>query len=372
MAHSAEELSYIVCDTYEAASQAASELSEHSTLILDCEGRDLGMPGGALSVIAIGDETASKVFLFDTLALSDKAHALLAPFLSILGRRDITKLTWDGRADFYEIAEAYGVQMEGVLDLQLAEVVQRGRRKRKGSWRETHTIDYFRGMKDELEADPAALEGIHRVYGLDRCAGLYKLIGKGEGKNRECLILVTSMQRFEVDIGPADDVVALHCTDAWMKRPLPPTLLEYSAHDIQLIAKVYARFQKKGTYLNDPEAMMAMTERYMKTYPTRELRAKHALLDLCKFVPLEVLTAPQEGVPKFECARCERVLSLSSFATAEGTHADEVGEIAPPPADPQAETAHTIAQRLTLCRLCHIVARRGKEEALGEWVTLLD
>ncbi|RPD55495.1 hypothetical protein L226DRAFT_574537 [Lentinus tigrinus ALCF2SS1-7] len=353
----ADEPTYILCDTYEAASQAVVELSQCSTLIVDCEGRDIGMPGGALSIIAVGDRSGSPLFLFDVLALSDKSHALLAPFLSILRRPDITKVMWDGRADSFEIAETYGVQMGGVLDLQLVEVVQRGRRLRKDGWRRNHTIDYFKDTKDELTADPASLEGIHRVYGLERCLGLYRLIKKGEGKNSE--------------------VVAQHGTDVWLQRPLPPTLLEYSAHDIQLIAKLFARFQKKGQYLNDPEALKAMSARYMEVYSSRELTAKHVPLDLCKFVPLEVLAPPKDGVSRFECARCERVLSLASFSTApvasvKIVDADDAAPSVEREPEPEAQDNTVAKQRLTLCRLCHLVAREKSEADLGEWVAISD
>ncbi|KAI0717816.1 ribonuclease H-like domain-containing protein [Cerioporus squamosus] len=354
----AQETSYILCDTYESASQAADQLSACSAVIVDCEGRDLGMPGGALSLIAIGDATASQIFLLDALTLSDATHPLLAPLLTILRRPDVTKLMWDGRADFTEIAEAYGVRMEGVLDLQLVEVVQRGRRKRKG-YRQEHTAYYFRDIKDELEGDPAALEGVHRLYGLERCAWEYKLIKKGEGKNHE--------------------VVAMHeqdRTEVWMQRPLPSALLEYSAHDIHIIAQLFARFQKKGHYLDDDEALKAMSARYMEAYPTRELRAKHAPLDLCKFVPLDVLAPPPDGMPKFECARCERMLSLRCFSTA--ARPDSKGNpdaAAPAGSEPEVtsqEDQTTVTQRFTLCRLCKLLARLNSETTLGEWVATTD
>ncbi|TFK84655.1 hypothetical protein K466DRAFT_526996 [Polyporus arcularius HHB13444] len=355
---------YTLCDTYEAASLAAEELSASSTLIVDCEGRDIGMPDGALSIIAIGDATASKIFLFDVLALTDPADPLLAPLRSLLRRPDITKLMWDGRADFTEIAEAYGVRMEGVLDLQLVEVAQRWRRKRKGCRRQQHTADYFKSLKDELTEDPAALDGIHRLYGLEHCAGMYGLIKKGEGKNHE--------------------VVAMHeqdRTEMWMQRPLPEALLAYSAHDIHIIAQLFARFEKKGHYLDDQEALKAISARYMEACPTRELRAKHAQLDLCKFVPLDVLTPPPDGIPTFECARCERVLSLRCFSTAARPPSDsEESKAAGPASDAAApagltseevtaeEGQTTITWRLTLCRLCSLLARRHSEAALGEWV----
>ncbi|EJF59684.1 hypothetical protein DICSQDRAFT_171859 [Dichomitus squalens LYAD-421 SS1] len=276
MSQTTGSMRYTLCDTYEAAAEASDALSRHETLILDCEGRDIGMPDGELGIIAIGDSTASHVYLFDTLALSNKQHPLLSRLFTLLRRPDIMKLVWDGRSDFFEIADTYGVLMQGVVDLQLAEAAQRARlnpRKRKG-FRAGHTLKYFKKMQDELLAEPAALEGIHRLFGLEHCAGIFQALDESGGKD------------------PA--VVAMHYErggDMWMLRPLPAPLLRYSCHDIEMIAAMYARFSKFG-YLKPLDELKATTERYLHSYPTRELRALHASLDLCKFVPMDVLTPP--------------------------------------------------------------------------------
>ena len=175
---------FTLCATYMAAARAAEELSRHGTLILDCEGRELGMPGGALGIIAIGDSTASHIFLFDTLALSDPRHPLLIPLLTLLRRPDVLKVVWDGRSDWLEIAGTYGIYMEGVLDLQLVEVAQRARRphNKKGGVRAKHTVEYFKKLKDE---PLASFDGIHRLFGLEQCARFYQLLHGDGGKDRE-------------------------------------------------------------------------------------------------------------------------------------------------------------------------------------------
>lgn len=179
---------YTVCATYSDVAAAVQELSRDPNLILDCEGRELGMPGGALSIIAIGNATASRIFLFDVLALSYKSEPSLAPLFALLRSPDVTKVVWDGRSDFLEIADTYGVPMGGVVDLQLAEVAQRARTikpsQKKKTWRHGHTTDYFKRIQTELDADPSALDGIFRLYGLDHCAMLYHIVGKTGGKDR--------------------------------------------------------------------------------------------------------------------------------------------------------------------------------------------
>ena len=185
---------FILCTSYLAAALAAQELSRHDTVILDCEGRELGMPGGALSLIAIGDSTASHIFLFDVLALSNRWNPLLLPLFALLRRPDIVKVVWDGRADFSEIAETYGVCMESVLDLQLAEVAQRARRPHsmKAGMRAKHTLDYFKNLKDEpLDT----FDGIHRLFGLEQCARFYQLLRGDAGKDREPSPFPSSLPR---------------------------------------------------------------------------------------------------------------------------------------------------------------------------------
>ncbi|KAI1790034.1 ribonuclease H-like domain-containing protein [Ganoderma leucocontextum] len=339
---------FTLCATYKAAARAAEELSRHDTLILDCEGRELGWPGGALSIIAIGDSTASRIFLFDTLSLSDKRHPLLLPLFALLRRSDVVKVVWDGRSDFLEIAGTYGVYMEGVLDLQLVEVAQRARRghNKKGGRRAKHTVDYFKKLKGE---PLAAFDGIHRLFGLEQCAGFYQLLHGNGGKD------------------PA--VTAMHQenqSDMWMQRPLPPPLLRYSAHDIEMIALVYDRFGpgKQGNYLKPFQELMAMSARYMQAYPTRELRALHVPLDLCRFLPLDVLTAPPAGGARYRCARCERMLSLPCFLT---THVQAT------PAGSRGRGGASNSQplvRLSLCRLCDLLARRNAERIVREWIEI--
>ncbi|KAM5539782.1 hypothetical protein V8D89_006595 [Ganoderma adspersum] len=333
---------FILCTTYVAAALAAEELSRHDTVILDCEGRELGMPSGALSLIAIGDSTASHIFLFDTLALPDRRHPLMSPLFALLRRPDIVKVVWDGRADFSEIAETYGVCMEGVLDLQLAEIAQRARRphSRKGGVRAKHTLDYFKKLKDEpLES----FDGIHRLFGLEQCARFYQLLRGDGGKDPAVMAMHEDQQ-----------------SAMWMQRPLPPPLLHYAAHDIELIALVLDRFGpgEQGDYLGQLPELLAMSAQYMLAYPMRELRALHVPLDLCRFLPLDVLDAPPARAPRYGCARCMRMLSLACFLTTRA-QAEPVGG--------EASGSQRLV-RLSLCRLCNLLARRNAEVIVRGWL----
>ncbi|KAH9915154.1 ribonuclease H-like domain-containing protein [Epithele typhae] len=317
-----------LCSTYEGAAKAAGELSSSSTLILDCEGRDIGMPGGALGLLALGNEDASLIYLFDVVALSDPKHPLLAPLLQLLQREDIVKVVWDGRNDILEIFETYNVVVRGVLDLQVAEVVHRQNipKTHTKSIRVQHTPDYFKKLKSEIEEDPAMLEGIYRLLGLDRCAKLFHAIDGKAGKDP----VVTKMHEEQE-------------SEMWMTRPLPAHLLKYSARDIELLALMHRRFRSNG-YLRDIELLKQTSRRYLDVYPTRELRALHSPLHLTKFMPLDVLRAPSPGL-RIVCVRCTRGLSPDCFSTrVEGKQ----------------------KQRAACCRLCALLVRKEGEQV--EWV----
>lgn len=144
----------------------------------------------------------------------------------------------------------------------------------------------------------------------------------------------------------------------WMQRPLPSPLLHYAAHDIELIALVLERFGpgEQGNYLARLPELLAMSARYMLVYPTRELRALHVPLDLCRFLPLDILDALPARAPRYGCARCMRMLSLACFV-AGYIHVLPFGE-AP-------VYGSQCLVRFSICRLCNLLARRNAETTAG-------
>ena len=136
----------------------------------------------------------------------------------------------------------------------------------------------------------------------------------------------------------------------WTNRPLPSVLLQYAAHDIEVIARLYKRFLKasRNSFFANLPALKAASMRYMSVYTTREMHALHEPQDLLRFMPLDVLDAPDPSAPRYRCGRCERELSISCFKT---------------------EIAGGLKTRMSLCRLCVLLARRRKEASLGEWIS---
>ncbi|KDQ53924.1 hypothetical protein JAAARDRAFT_209689 [Jaapia argillacea MUCL 33604] len=118
-------VSYTLCDTGVAVEQAVSHLMASPFVLLDCEGRDLGKRGGALSLICIGTSKAETIYVFDVPTLSQSGSSI-ATLFELLRSKEVKKVMWDGRMDFVSILDTFGVGIENVVDLQVAEVVSRG------------------------------------------------------------------------------------------------------------------------------------------------------------------------------------------------------------------------------------------------------
>jgi exonuclease 3'-5' domain-containing protein 1 len=128
---------YTLCDTLELVDQAVRTLSQSSVIFLDCEGQVLGQTDGILSLIGLGvthenmdGDIELSIFLVDVLAFAHNSDMALylRPLFEILSSEAIHKVVFDGRMDASELLHGYGVQLRGVLDLQIADVMSRKKR----------------------------------------------------------------------------------------------------------------------------------------------------------------------------------------------------------------------------------------------------
>lgn len=169
-------LKYVYCDSPAKYASAVWSLRAESYLILDCEGYNLGRAGGCVTLICVGSPFAEHIFLFDLLSPIISQHDIY-PLLQLLCDPSILKVVWDGRMDYLEIFTTYGVALDGVLDLQVAEVVSRSSIRGKGEKDRIARLpkSYLYSRNSEQYRD------LYAVIGLQRCwtdCGYAKEVGK--------------------------------------------------------------------------------------------------------------------------------------------------------------------------------------------------
>ncbi|KAI5995950.1 ribonuclease H-like domain-containing protein [Pisolithus albus] len=327
----AKQTKFVYCNDLPSVAHATRILADSPVLIIDCEGRNIGVLGGALSLVCIGTERAEQIFVFDVLALEPfKSH--LQPLLRILTDSAVKKVMWDCRNDFLEIQNEYNVMMTGIIDIQLAEIQARTTVKREGDFQ--HKCRFTRGgcsvpLQTIIQNAELFFE-VHRLQGMDACirqAGL-----PTAGKDPE--------------------VIAMHRaagSSVWMNRPLPPKLLAYAAHDIELIGALYEDFKRSAwiTPTNEP-LLVVQSMRYAYSLFYQGRVPDDDPLGQAAVLPLDVLS--ESPVPKVRCHGCHRTLSLSCYSVRKQGGGLEV--------------------RSNICRVCQIKLLMKRAKYPITWITI--
>ena len=159
---------YYMCNTFADCHFAYQILYQAPFLILDCEGNNLGRAGGCVSLICVGTPLAEHIFIFDTLspALSPRDFA---PLWHLFSSPVIVKIVWDGRMDYLELWSSYGVRLECVLDLQVAEVVSRTTMRGEGEQHRLGRLATSFFSKNAVQKHKEQYEGINVLIGLQQC-----------------------------------------------------------------------------------------------------------------------------------------------------------------------------------------------------------
>lgn len=158
------DIDFTYCDKEIDLLEATKSLQDSSILFFDCEGEDMGAQSGHLWLISLGTASpgSQRIYLFDVLAIGTEG---LKPIFDILASKKIQKVVFDGRMDQSALYHEYGVTMQNVVDLQLADIKSRPRRGEK------------RGSKEQLDR---LLRYIPR-YEMDAHRGLYQKVQRLAG-----------------------------------------------------------------------------------------------------------------------------------------------------------------------------------------------
>jgi len=319
---------FTLCTTPSSVANAIATLSRSEYLVLDCEGKDIGRKDGVLSLLCIGTPRAEHIFIFDALALTfTNASSALGPLLNLLRSDRMLKIVWDGRQDFLELLDCYGVGLCGVVDLQIAEVVSRSgvrgeNEKMRLSRLATGYLSY-RVVKEKRKE----LDGMHIVIGMQRCL---------------------EQTRLSNYVMKDEEVVAMHKANGsakWLERPVEPKLLQYAANDIYAIDLLYNYFLQHNWInpVNFP-LLLAQSQRYTRTQWQQGRTDDTHPFRMGSLLPLDVLNAPRGTLGG--CAGCARMLSLGCFETMR-----QQGTV-----------------RKSRCRLCNVIASKRKLPPDEEWI----
>ncbi|KAJ7098314.1 ribonuclease H-like domain-containing protein [Mycena epipterygia] len=278
------DIDFTYCDKEIDLLEITKSLQDCPILFLDCEGEDMGVQSGHLWLISLGTASpgSQRIYLFDVLAIGTEG---LKAVFDILASNQIQKVVFDGRMDQSALYHEYGVTMQNVLDLQLADIKSRPQRGEK------------RGSKEQLDR---LLRYIPRSE-IDANRELYqkvqRLVGLGDAF-REHKVKVDEVR------------LATKASGRKIEWTNPPSreLLIYAANDIWLIASLWSHLAQSG-YLD--KRLPVESLRYVTIWngrqPVREeIYKKHGLL------PLNILD-PVSDRNTLRCTGCERDLPKNCF-----------------------------------------------------------
>ncbi|KAJ7450636.1 ribonuclease H-like domain-containing protein [Mycena latifolia] len=280
---------FVFCDQTTDLPAVIQSLQGSPTLFLDCEGSDLGVKTGRLSLISLGIPATmpeeQRVYLIDAQTLGTSG---LRPIFEFLESSDIRKVVFDGRMDQSALFHEHHVTLQNVVDLQLADITSRPLRgETEGSTKQIDRLPPYLPFNE--------VQGKRWLYGK-----VHKLAGLGQ-----------ALTEHTVDV--SESQLALKTTsqamhEDWERRPLSRSHLAYAANDIYLISRLWSHFVPAG-YLgaNIPEQSLRYVRMWVNAQPDEGDAYKlHALL------PLAILDAPM-GATK-QCSGCERLLPQPSFS----------------------------------------------------------
>ncbi|THH29156.1 hypothetical protein EUX98_g5031 [Antrodiella citrinella] len=289
---------YTYVQEYNQLPEVISALTKSPHLLLDCEGRSIGSSEGALSLISVGTAGSKVIFVIDVLRLCDPTNPHFRKFLAILQDPGTLKVVWDGRMDYAEIYATFGIQLLGVLDLQIAEVMARTTVKQEEDYKRRGRL---RRIFDKTIMNDRQLRPLMNDFYLVN--GLQGIIKE---------------EHIVDNIAKDDEVQALHKagnSHFWLDRPLPSNFLEYAATDIMMVSLTYEYFiKKRWVTTSNFLSLEKQSHRYMAYYNGRGKRVEADELGTIRFLPLDVIHYDTDPT-QYQCHICFRMLNLYCFET---------------------------------------------------------
>jgi len=237
-------------------------------LVLDCEGKTLGVEGGTLSLIILRalEPEISKTYLIDTISLTKDQ---LNPIFDIIQSSSVTKMN--------------------------------SRRQRgENQWKQISRLLAFLPGR-EVYRKQYFYSAVHKLSGLEGCVGEHKIIKIQ--KNDPSKDGFDSVMR---EVYP--DILSVTHSD-WLIRPLSEQYLRYSSRDAYLISMLYAHFKERG-YINN-HRLSTQSARYVSIFQgarplVTDIFHRHCLL------PLHILDYNGSAETR-PCISCRRSLPQTAY-----------------------------------------------------------
>ena len=273
-------------------SELKGKLAERNTfLAVDCEGDSLSRKG-ALTIITVATE--EKAYIFDVLKLGQLVFS--SGLGEILEDKSHEKLTFDCRQDSDALWHQFKVKLNGVLDLQLLEVIYRRENPTASSTVNTLKLSNSNKRGGRRNRRSQRTDEVERINGFGRCIELYlqdEKLTKIKDKGKELLM--------------KDDEV-------WTKRPLTDDLIQYCVVDTMAMFRLYNKM--KDVNGGEKARLRVASEKYVDLYRGKAERSFDDY-ETNAYLPLDII--PDKGTLDFPaantaCTRCHRQFPREEFS----------------------------------------------------------
>ena len=279
----------------DAISELKGKIAERNTLLaVDCEGDSLSRKG-ALTIITVATE--EKVFIFDVLKLGQLVFT--SGLGEILEDKSREKLTFDCRQDSDALWHQFKVRLNGVLDLQLLEVIYRRENPADSSTVNTprfSTTNKRSGRGGRRNRRSQRTDEVEKIYGFGRCIELYLQDEK-----------LTKMKNKGKELLKEDE-------ELWTKRPLTDDLIQYCIGDTMAMFRLYSKM--KDVNGGEQARLRVASEKYIDLYRGKTERSFDDY-ETNAYLPLDII--PDKGTVDLpfantECTRCHRRFPREEFS----------------------------------------------------------
>ena len=288
-------LNYVLVDDEEQIADVVSKVQKQDNIAVDCEGTELSR-SGALTVLSIAVE--EQAFIIDIKKLGEKAFQL--GLKDILENGHQNKLLFDCRSDSDALWHQFQVKLNGVLDIQLMEILYREEKAEFDiSNVESKLAEAARhGVPDEKAINLHSLKKVIETY-LD---------------NEELLSAKSLITMSDRDVKK----------DIWDHRPLEDTLLQYASADVLSLLQLFEKFKSEinGNVMTRLKTASATytgfyREKFSRTLDEYERNA---------YLPMEVIPKRDQEEDSVlvvtdldflgtrQCYGCKRVFPASFFS----------------------------------------------------------